>query len=758
MADLEAPPAIQLACDQLVDATGFVRRDVEHAHVAVRQFLRQRLREPRPQSAERLHERIVAVSHQPVLPGEREIEQPRRRFLLHPVAVARLQQRDRAAQRRFPLIARVERKRRLDAEIDDPVERARLCNERVRGRRRIDAVGRVEHRRLRAGARKRRHHALDRAAEAVDDRDPLAAQFGRRPFGQRFDLDRPPREAVGRCVVHVDAGVTPCFGCRRVALQKRQHVGRQRRPDGRPGRGRRRHACRPLAAGRRGRRTRERTRRAERSRHARIASCRRGARALARSRPGDQLNAVARAQRNRRARVERTPRHRAQIDVLRDHRDQHADLQQRGLIADALAHPAAERKVRVLVPRRRVRSEVLRIECVRVGPQRRMTMRDVRRHEYRRTGRHVITADLVVVDQVAREAPDRRIEPQDLVDGLHQIRQACDVVGRGRATAEHRIELLAQPAQHVRMLRERIEPPRHPAAGRFVPGQEHRHHLVVHLALGQRRARVGVVRGEQQRDHVARLAASRAMLGDDRLDDRVDRAARARDPAVERRRHPARHEIVHVALRHHRLDAEAHRRPDLVRMPRDVRVEQHQPEHAQAHAHHLLDRVERRMRGPLHPALDERERRVADGRRMRFHLLAVKKRLHDPPVTPPELAVRRQQSVAEEHLEVVVEAAAHVVAVIVLQHVLDAVRMRERMREERAQPVAGDVAVLLLQLQQHRDGIALVFREVAHHDAAARAGRETLRAHADTCSEAACAASRASISPRVANVPVTRCT
>jgi hypothetical protein len=291
-----------------------------------------------------------------------------------------------------------------------------------------------------------------------------------------------------------------------------------------------------------------------------------------------------------------------------------------------------------------------------------------------------------------------------------------------------------------------------------VAGEKHRHHLVVHFALGQRCARVRVARGEQQRNHVARFAAPRAMLGNDRVDDRVDPAARARDPAIERRRHPARHEIVHVALRHHRLDAEAHGRPDVVRMPRDVRVEQHQPEHAQAHAHHFLDDVERRMRRPLQPVFDERERRVADGGRVRLHLLAVKERLHHAPVTPPEFAVGRQQPVAEEHLEVIVEAAAHVVAVIVLQHVLDAVRMRERMREERAEAIARDVAVLLLQLQQHRDRIALVRREIAHHDTAARAGCESLHAHADTCSEGARAASCASISPRAANAPVTRCT
>ncbi|MDR9107652.1 hypothetical protein FEP41_05399 [Burkholderia multivorans] len=526
------------------------------------------------------------------------------------------------------------------------------------------------------------------------------------------------------------------------------------------------------------RRSVRRTRAAERARVGTCARARRtgGLRGMrSRARLRDHPDAVARTQRDRRARVERLPRHGAQIDVLRDDRDQHAHLQQRGLVADAFAHPAAEREIRILVPRGRVRRETLGIERIGMAPQRRMPMRDVRRQEHRRAGRHVIAADFVVVDEVAREAPDRRIDAQHLVDGLQQIRQPLEIVRRRRAAAEHRVEFVAQASQHVRMLRERVQPPRHPTARRFVTGQQHRHHLVVHFALGQRRARLGVARGEQQRDHVARRAAARAMPGDDRVDDRVDRLPRMGDAPVERRRHPARHEVVQVALRHHRFDAEPHRGADVVRMPGEVCVEQHQPEHAQAHVHHRLDDVERCVGvRPREPLLDERERRVADRGRMRVDLLAMKKRLHDAPMAPPELAVGRQQPVAEEHPEVVVEAAAHVVAMVVLQHVLHAVRMRERVRDERPEPVAHDVAVLLLQLQQHRDRIALVRGEVAHHEAAARAGSDRFPAHADTCPSGACtarrsdapsasrsaspSASRSSTSVRDAKAPVVRFT
>ncbi|MDR9107653.1 hypothetical protein FEP41_05400 [Burkholderia multivorans] len=91
MTDFESSAAIELARDQRMHTPGFVRRDVEHAHVAVRQLLRQRFREPRPQTAERLHGRRVAVAHAAVHPCDREIEQPRRRFLARPVVVARVQ-------------------------------------------------------------------------------------------------------------------------------------------------------------------------------------------------------------------------------------------------------------------------------------------------------------------------------------------------------------------------------------------------------------------------------------------------------------------------------------------------------------------------------------------------------------------------------------------------------------------------------------------------------------------------------------------
>ncbi|KGC57202.1 cytochrome P450 domain protein [Burkholderia mallei] len=135
----------------------------------------------------------------------------------------------------------------------------------------------------------------------------------------------------------------------------------------------------------------------------------------------------------------------------------------------------------------------------------------------------------------------------------------------------------------------------------------------------------------------------------------------------------------------------------------------------------------------------------------------MKERLHDAPVAPPEFAVGRQQAVAEEHLEVVVETPAHVVAVVLLQHVLNVIRMRERVRDERAEPVARDVAVLLMQPQQHRDRIALVCGEVAHHEAAARPRRLAVLAHAVSRSVARRAAS-ASTSAFVAYAPVVRCT
>ncbi|KOS99005.1 cytochrome P450 family domain protein [Burkholderia mallei] len=471
----------------------------------------------------------------------------------------------------------------------------------------------------------------------------------------------------------------------------------------------------------------------------------------------DQTDAVHRPQRDRRAELDRVAGQRVQIEVLRDHRDEHAHLQERGLKADALAHPAAEREIDEAVARRRVAREVLRVERVRIAPERRMAMRDVRRHEDRRTRRNPVAADLVVLDEIAREAPDRRIDAQHLVDDLRQIRQLFEVLHGGRTAAEARVELVAQLAQHGRMLRERVQRPREARARRLVPREEHGHHFVVHFLLRHRRAGVRIARVQQQRDHVARLAARFAVIGDDLRDDRVDRAARVRDPAIEARRRPARNEVVQVALRHHRLDPEAHRRPRCLRVRRHVGVEHHQPEHPEAQVHHLFDDVERLAGRQRAPAIRERERRVADGGRVRIDLLLVKERLHDAPVAPPEFAVGRQQAVAEEHLEVVVETPAHVVAVVLLQHVLNVIRMRERVRDERAEPVARDVAVLLMQPQQHRDRIALVCGEVAHHEAAARPRRLAVLAHAVSRSVARRAAS-ASTSAFVAYAPVVRCT
>ena len=110
------------------------------------------------------------------------------------------------------------------------------------------------------------------------------------------------------------------------------------------------------------------------------------------------------------------------------------------------------------------------------------------------------------------------------------------------------VHLVAEPAQHSGMPRQRLERPRERGGARLVPGHEQRHQLVAQLLVGHRAA-VVVARLEEEREHVVALlevgcVAARADLLEDQVVGRLERppqCAPLRDAArAEQRelRHP----------------------------------------------------------------------------------------------------------------------------------------------------------------------------------------------------------------------------
>ena len=117
-----------------------------------------------------------------------------------------------------------------------------------------------------------------------------------------------------------------------------------------------------------------------------------------------------------------------------------------------------------------------------------------------------------------------------------------------------------------------------------------------------------------------------------------------------------------------------------LRLAGDLDAEEGARDDVGREAGHLVANAERlTATGRLAPSLEERLRALDHQPGEAGDPLAMEGRLHEPPLPQPVLAVRREQSLAEDRLEhPVVEVVLVVSGVMVLQHVLHVLGIRSR--------------------------------------------------------------------------------
>ena len=118
---------------------------------------------------------------------------------------------------------------------------------------------------------------------------------------------------------------------------------------------------------------------------------------------------------------------------------------------------------------------------------------------------------------VADQAIDRRVEPQRLLDHPAGERQPREVVGGGRAAAEHVGDLVAEATLGLGVLGEQVAGPGEGDGRRLVAGPDERDDLVAQLPVGEALAGLLVAGGQEHREQVARIvlggsAAAPAMM------------------------------------------------------------------------------------------------------------------------------------------------------------------------------------------------------------------------------------------------------
>src|SRR5262245_4292505 len=105
--------------------------------------------------------------------------------------------------------------------------------------------------------------------------------------------------------------------------------------------------------------------------------------------------------------------------------------------------------------------------------------------------------------------------------------------------------------------------------------------------------------------------------------------------------------------------------------------------------HHLLDDIDRLTLRQSVPSVHERQRGLSNERSWFFHVSLVEQRLRNTAVSEPEISVCGQEAVSKETFEVLVEAAANIVSLVILQHVLDILGVRQCVSQERSQSITG---------------------------------------------------------------------
>ena len=410
--------------------------------------------------------------------------------------------------------------------------------------------------------------------------------------------------------------------------------------------------------------------------------------------------------------------------ALEDRREDQQRLHLRHPGADADPGAAAEGVPGELrSPLRILGEEPVGIERLRIRPEVGPPLGDVGGEHQNRAGGDAAPREHVVHYRRAGDHPERRIEPQGLLEDHREVLQARQVLEARRPAAQHRGQLGLHPPHHVGVAGEEVEGPRQRRPGRLVAGDEEGDHLVADLAVGHRLAGL-VPHREQGREHVVPLAAAPPALVDQPVDHLVELRDRAQEADVARERHPPgeRHGREHPPVEDRKGGGD--RLVDRLRVTGHLGAEEGLHRDLDQQAHHLALEVERLALGDLAlPPLEHGRDRGVDGLHHAHQAGDVKARLQEPPLQAPLLPLAQEQPVAAERLEELEVGAPNVIPVVGLPDALDVVRMGDEVELLGAEAAQADhVAVLPRRLGQERQRVLHHLGQSAHDGVARRSG------------------------------------
>ena len=418
----------------------------------------------------------------------------------------------------------------------------------------------------------------------------------------------------------------------------------------------------------------------------------------------------------------------AQLVALGDGRQDELGLHPGEVAADAQAGATAEWEVgKVRAPCSAFGGEALGVKHVRILPEIGMAVRRVRAEPDQRVRRDNVAADFVIGQRFAVEANGRWIEPQRLLQHHTGVDKPWEVLNHRDSPAQHPLQFRMQAALHVRVLGKQVPRPGERVRGRFMTGEQQRHDLIAHLPVVHALSCLLVTRQHQQREQVIRVGTQPTMFGDHLLHDSVERANGLLNAAVAWRRNGERwHRMIDVVRErcHQRRECLT----DGIRLIAEVDAEQGLAHDAQRQAHHLHSHIHGLIaRRSVVPTLQHNPGGARHERSKGGKLLAMEGGLHETPLVQPRQPVVGEESLAKQGPEEVHEIGIFaVVAMILLQHMLDIVRVKNHVGRSQQEADRHDVAIALEHGLGKAEGIALNSTRTPKQPVLMRPGRPLL--------------------------------
>src|SRR5919204_3343665 len=151
---------------------------------------------------------------------------------------------------------------------------------------------------------------------------------------------------------------------------------------------------------------------------------------------------VLEPERDPRFRLDAMAGHELELVALEDPGDHDLHLHQAEVAADALVRPAGEGEPRLPRPLGdTLRQPSVRVEAFRVRPEVGVMVADEGADQDLRAGRDVVAADLVVLLRHPRHQPDRRPDPQRLVDHAGEVLERARVLERRPGSVQLLVDL-----------------------------------------------------------------------------------------------------------------------------------------------------------------------------------------------------------------------------------------------------------------------------------------------------------------------------